>query len=101
MVWLVCDLSVATFAECLVHVAACVALIGSRYRHCKRVHRLLDLVRVIAECVPIFAGSSEGILRTIYLILELLLHVDIFRVLLLPCVVLAVANHHYKHCTEK
>ena len=83
------------------HVATGVALIGSGYRHCKRVYRLFDLVRVIAECVPILAGSSEGILRTIHLILELLLHGDIFRVLLIPCVVLAVANHHYKHCTEK
>ena len=83
------------------HVATCVALIRSGYRHCKRVHRLLDLVRVIAESVPIFASPSEGILRTVHLILELLLHGDIVRVLLVPCVVLAVADHHYKHCTDK
>ena len=84
------------------HVATCVALIRSGYRHCKRVHRLLDLVRVIAESVPILASPSEGILRTIHLILELLLHGYIVWVLLLvPCVVLAVADHHYKHCKEK
>lgn len=83
--------------------AACVALIRSRYGHCKRVYRLLNLIRVIAEGVPVFASSSERILRTtVHLILELLLHGDIVRVLLLvPCVVLAVANHHYKQCTEK
>ena len=101
MVWLICDLSVASFAECLVHVAACVALIRSGYRHCKRVYRLFYLVRVIAESVPIFACPSEGILCTIHLILELLLHGDIVWVLLIPCVVLAVADHHYKQCTEK
>lgn len=83
------------------HVATCVALIRSGYRHCKRVHRLLDLVRVVAESVPIFASSSEGILCTVHLILELLLHGYIVWVLLVPCVVLAVADHHYKHCTEK
>ena len=62
---------------------------------------MLDLVRVVAESVPIFASPSEGILRTVHLILELLLHGDIVRVLLVPCVVLAVADHHYKHCKEK
>ena len=86
------------------HVAARVALIRPRDGHCKRVHRLLDLIRVVAEGIPVFACAPERILRTVvHLVLELLLHGYLVLVLLLlvPCVVLAVADHHYKQCTEK
>ena len=85
-------------------VAPCVALIRPRHGHCKRVHRLLHLIRVVAEGIPVFARAPERIiiLRTVHLVLELLLHGYLVLVLLLvPCVVLAVADHHYKHCTEK